>query len=98
MKRVNRDLSRHRRGAVLGDDDRAAEVLEIASHLAHHQVAYGKADRRVNGVDGPGPHTELGGSGRSGHNLCPSDWGDGLPDAFERSKRTIVRIHSPLRV
>src|ERR1700682_5829752 len=26
--------------------------------------------------------------------LCPSGWGDGLPDAFERSKRTVVRIHS----
>src|ERR1700682_3184433 len=26
--------------------------------------------------------------------LCPSGWGAGLAAAFERSKRTVVRIHS----
>ena len=50
---IDGNLRGHRRRAVVSDHDGAAERVEVASHLAHHEVTDRELDRRVNGVDGP---------------------------------------------
>ena len=39
---------------VLGGDDLAGELAEVAADLADHHVADREADRRVDRIDGPG--------------------------------------------
>ena len=64
---VDGDLGADRRGAVLRDGDRAGEVLELAAHLADHEVLDPEADGRVHRVDGPGAGLNRGGHGGGGH-------------------------------
>src|SRR5262249_3136968 len=80
---VDGDLRIHRRRPVLSDNNRAAELLEPAAHLAHHQVTYRKVDRRVDGIDRPGPRAQLAGCGCS-HIHVFLLRGAGLPDTFEK--------------
>src|SRR5215217_3418480 len=96
VDRVDCDLGRYRRSAVVADNDRAAEVFEVASHLAHHQVAYGETDRRVNRVDGPRPGAELSGSGRIKGRSHVNFLHVGAPasPAPPSTKRTTVRNYS----
>lgn len=79
---VDGDLSVHRRRPILGDDNCAAELLELAAHLAHHRVTYRKIDRRVDGIDRPGPRAQLASCGCS-HVHAFLLRGAGLPEAFD---------------
>src|ERR1700759_1791838 len=90
VDRIHRDLGTQRRGAVFGHHDRPAEVVELATNLADHQVTYREVDRRVHGVEGPGARSEPAGCGCS-HVVVSLLRGDGLPDAFGTAKRTTVR-------
>src|SRR3954452_10929764 len=59
-------------GGVLGGDDLALEVAEVAADLADHHVADGEADGRVRRVDLPGADDVAGDldGGGAGHSGC----------------------------
>src|SRR3954462_4255430 len=59
-------------GRVLGGDDLALEVAEVAADLADHHVADGEADGRVRRVDLPGADDVAGDldGGAAGHSGC----------------------------
>src|ERR1700751_355081 len=94
VDRIHRDLGTNRRGAVLGDHDRPAEVVELATNLTNHQVTYREVDRRVHGVDGPGARSELAGCGCS-HVVRLPTRGDGLPGAIRIAKTDCSPLSFP---
>jgi hypothetical protein len=59
-------VASHLRGErIVGHDDGAGEVGELAAHLGHDEVADDEADGGVAGVDGPGAGSECAEGGRT---------------------------------
>src|ERR1700758_1086289 len=89
---IHPDLGMHRRRAVLGNHDRAAEVVELAADLADHQMAYPEVDRGVHRVDCPRAGGELCGCGCS--HVCASllFGATACPAPSRGCNRTVVRF------